>query len=140
MLNYRDPIVPGGAFTWAEYARLKSFRRYATPSPQQHDNAIFLFEALEPLRQELGLPLIITSGARTTEYTNYLRQKGIPAARYSAHNDWQAVDLSCPKLSTRELWHFFDKHWLGRMELLLYTPTWVHLDTRQWGQRIRFKP
>lgn len=138
--NYNEPIIPNGSFLWSEYAYLRLLKKFAIPTQQQLENARFLFSQLQSLRLELGLPLIITSGARTTEYTNLLRSRGIPAARFSAHNSWQGVDLVCPKLSVRELYRFFDKRWLGRMELLEFTPTWVHLDTREWGRGIRFRP
>ena len=140
IIDYKQPILPEGSFTWAEYALLPQFKRYAVPTEKEYIEAVRLFDFLQPLREKLGLPLVITSGVRTKEYTINLRKRGIPAALNSAHNHWQAVDLVCPKLSVKELYQFFDKHWLGRMELLAYTPTWVHLDTRSWGKKIRFKP
>lgn len=139
-MDFKKPIVPGGSFTWEEYAWLREFKAYGQPTAAQRNNAVFLFTELEPLRKELGKPLIITSGARTAEYTAHLRRKGIPAAPRSAHNEWKAVDLICPGMKTPELWKWFDKRWKGRMEALEATPTWVHLDTRDYGKRIRFKP
>ena len=138
--DYNQPIIEAGSFTWAEFTYLKGFKSFATPSEQEYQNALFLFSQLEPLRKQLGFPLIISSGVRTASYTRYLRKRGIPAALNSAHNTWQAIDLICPKLSTPKLWSFFDQYWSGRMELLQYTPTWVHIDTRNWGRHQRFVP
>jgi len=138
--DYNQPIVSNGSFTWAEFTYLKGFKLFTNPSEQEYQNALFLFSQLELLRKQLGYPLIISSGVRTADYTQYLRKKGIPAAINSTHNTWQAVDLICPKLSTKKLWDFFDSRWSGRMELLHYTPTWVHIDTRNWGSHQRFAP
>lgn len=139
-LDYNAAVVPGGSFTWGEYARLKDWNVLLIPNEAQRVNAVFLFEKLQAFRRELGRALIITSGARNSHYTQWLRKRGIPAALQSAHLDWQAVDLQCPELSNKTLWHFFDKHWPGRMEYLSATPSWVHLDTRNWGNYERFSP
>lgn len=139
-LDYNAPIIPGGSFLWAEYALLREWNTLAIPTDIQKANAIKLFTELQPLRKLLNKPLIIKSGARTNEYTAYLRKKGIPAAAKSAHVDWQGVDIVCPSMRVIDLWNFFDLHWKGRMEHFSATPTWVHLDTRQWGQKIRFHP
>lgn len=139
--DYNCPIIDNGSFTWAEFTYLKGFKKFAVPfDEQEYQNALFLFAQLEPLRKQLTFPLIITSGVRTANYTQYLRKQGIPAAIHSAHNTWQAVDLICPKLSTSQLWRFFDTYWSGRMELPHYTPSWVHIDTRSWGSHQRFIP
>lgn len=139
-VDYNAPIIPFGDFKWGEYALLRDWGTLAIPSEQQRLNAVRLFTELQPLRQLLNRPLIVTSGARTKQYTQYLRTRGIPAASRSAHLDWQAVDLTCPGMSTLELYNFFNKHWQGRMEHYTATPTWVHIDTRNWGKRQRFMP
>jgi uncharacterized protein YcbK (DUF882 family) len=139
-LDYNAPIVPGGSFSWGEYALLREWDAFARPTAVQQDNARFLFTQLQPLRERLGHPLIISSGARTGAYTRYLRSRGVPAALQSAHLDWQAVDLQCPGMTTATLWSWLAQHWPGRMENLAATPGWVHLDTRSWGQRLRFNP
>ena len=139
-LDPKQAIIPGGSFTWGEYAFVKGFGDMLIPSKAQRDNAVFLFTQLQPLRRELGRPLIITSGARSEAYTLWLKSKGIPAALKSAHNEWRAVDITCPGLDNKALWGWFNSRWPGRMEALAHTPGWVHLDTRQWGQRVRFNP
>lgn len=138
--NYYTPIVIGGSFSWAEYALLQQWNAYAIPTPTQYRAAVELFKHLQPLRKELGKPLIITSGARTPQYTQFLRSQKIPAALQSAHMDWAGVDLTCPGMSNGVLWRWLSARWLGRMEVLSATPTWCHLDTRNWGQKLRFKP
>lgn len=140
IIDYSAPIVPGGKFKWGEYAWLPKMQIYAKPNEQQRKNAIQLFTYLQPFREELDEELIITSGARTLEYVQILRARGIPAALKGAHNTWEGVDLTCRAMSTPRLWRWFDERWPGRMELLKYTPSWVHLDTRQWGERVRFAP
>lgn len=139
-LDYNAPIIPGGSFTWGEYAKLPNWGHFLHPTEAQKKNAIFLFEQLQPLRKLLNKPLIITSGARDGIYTMDLRRRGYQAGLQSAHIDWRAVDLQCPSMKTIDLWKFFHDHWLGRMENYSATPGWVHLDTREWGQKKRFNP
>lgn len=141
-LDYNSPIIPGGSFDWHEYALLRAYKEpvFAIPTETQINNARFLFTELQKLRVELGKPMYIKSGARTDTYTQYLRSKGIPAALGSAHNEWKAVDISVPNMKTIDLWKFCHDRWPGRMENFSHTPTWCHLDTKQFGQRIRFNP
>jgi uncharacterized protein YcbK (DUF882 family) len=139
-INYNEPIVKNGSFKWKEFAILKGWNHFLIPNEKQKENAIFLFSQLEPLRKELGMPLIITSGARDEVYIQDLIRRGYKAALKSAHLNWQAVDLTCPGIPNATLWNWFNKKWPGRMENLSATPTWVHLDTLQWNQYHRFNP
>jgi hypothetical protein len=141
-LDYKAPIVPGGNFTWAEYARLRAWNTLLVPTAQQMKSAIFLFSNIQTLiREPLGKPIEISSGARSPEYVRYLRSIRIPAAENGAHNTWEGVDLEPPVgMPNKQFWQFCARVWPGRMELLNYTPSWVHLDTRQWGKRLRFHP
>lgn len=134
--------MTGGNFTWAEYCRLQMWHAFAIPTPEQIKNAEFLFAHLQELiRTPMGQAMVILSGIRTAEYTTYLRSRGIPAATQSAHNEGKAVDLRAPaSMTNAQFWTYCDKRWPGRMENLHATPGWVHLDTRQWGKRIRFNP
>lgn len=140
--DYSQAIVNGGNFTWGEYALLRMWNTLAIPNKQERDHAIFLFTHIQKLiRTPINKPMDIVSGARTVTYAKYLRSIGIPAALKGAHNSWEGVDLEAPSgMSNAEFWRYCDKVWPGRMELLAYTPTWVHLDTRNWGRRERFKP
>lgn len=142
-LDYNAPIVPGGNFTWGEYCQLRSWGgALLVPTKKEQDKAIFLFTQVQKLiRTPLGKSLDIASGARSVQYARYLRSINIPAAMQGAHNTWDAVDLEPPLgMSNAEFWKFCDKHWPGRIELLKYTPSWVHLDTWNWGKRQRFAP
>lgn len=145
-IDYASSIIPHGHFLWKEYAYLHEFNQYAVPTDQEKQNAIFLFTQIEPIRRELGKETEIRSGCRTPRYTQYLRslyyqgKMSSLAALNSAHNEWKAVDIFVGDMKVADLWHFCDQRWAGRMELLAYTPTWVHLDTRNWGKHERFKP
>lgn len=140
--DYNSPIVTDGNFTWAEYLRLQMWNAFAIPTPEQIKNAEFLFTHLQELiRTPLGKGLTVSSGIRTAEYTAYLRSRGIPAATRSAHNEGKAVDLKPPaSMTNAQFWAYCDKRWPGRMENLHATPSWVHLDTRNWGSKQRFNP
>jgi uncharacterized protein YcbK (DUF882 family) len=138
--NFDSPIVEKGSFTWREFLTIRGWNSVVSPTEEQYHNAIFLFHELQKIRNELGKPLTITSGIRTLAYTYYLRKKGIPAALKSAHLEGRAVDLTCPGMKNRQLWEFLRARWPGRMECLTATPTWCHIDTRKWLQKITFKP
>lgn len=142
MINGQQKIIKNGSFTWAEYATAKMWGKLLQPTEEQKANAIQLFTYLEGMiRMPWGQPLFIASGARNDAYTQYLRSQNIPAAIHSAHNEWKAVDLYIPRKCTpKEFWDFCKAHWPGRIEHWVATPSWVHLDTREWGKRITFKP
>lgn len=142
ILKPNQEIVPGCKFTWKDYALLPQWKELASPTSQELENAKFLFTQLyKYIRQPLGKALYISSGARTTAYTKFLRAQGTPAALQSAHNEWKAVDLRPPAgMTNAQFWHWCDARWPGRMENLEATPHWVHLDTREWGKRRRFNP
>ena len=139
---YSDPIVKNGHFTWHEYALEREWNKLLVPDTPQKDRAIFLFTHVEKLiRVPLNEEIFVHSGARSKEYTRYLIKKGYKAAMNGAHITWGAVDLGAPKTMTnRQFWNYCDKVWPGRMEILERTPTWVHLDIRNWGKRERFIP
>jgi hypothetical protein len=141
-IDYKKPIIPNGHFTWGEALWLPRMNKYATINATQKTNIIFLATKIEPLRVELGHDLQIVSGIRTPEYTRLLQKAGIPAATGSAHeaNNGAAWDLVCRTMTNAELWEWFNKRWPGRMELLKYTPSWCHLDTRNFGRAQRFIP
>jgi len=151
MIDYKAPIIPGGHFTWGEYAMLKEWGRHAQPNQKQIVNAIRFFTRIEPVRiawekhlRAMGhkdrLGWAISSGGRTNAYTQYLRNKGIPAAMASAHLDWCAVDLVPQRFTWWDLWQFMRPLWKGRLEHSQYTKGWVHADDRLWGQSKTFIP
>lgn len=142
ILNPKQEIVAGCHFVWAEYATLREWNKLAQPTEAEYKNAVFLFIHLRDLiRLPLGKPLTISSGARTLPYTHYLKGKGVKAGTQSAHIEWKAVDLYPPEgMTARQFWDWCGARWPGRMENWWATPTWVHLDTRQWGRRVRFDP
>lgn len=142
VIDYNAPIVPGGNFLWREYARLKDWNAFLNPTETQKRNAIILFGHVQNLiRAPLGRGLIVGSGARNSAYVQYLRSRGIMAAPNGSHVTWEGVDLwPTGGMTVRQLWDFCHARWPGRMERWEHTPGHVHLDTWQWGQRIRFNP
>lgn len=142
ILDYSESIVENGDFTWHEYALLPSWNAYAIPSDTEVYNARVLFRHVqEYIRTPINKPMGISSGARTREYTKYLRSMGYKAAMQSAHIEWKAGDFPPPAgMSNREWWQYWHERWPGRLENLRYTPGWVHADTRNWGLRQRFRP
>ena len=135
-------ITKEGHFKWSEYLWQQGFKQYGQPTPEQQANIILLFTRIEEyIREPFGQSLTISSGFRSDAYTANLRARGIPAALHSAHNTGEAVDLHIPRNKTpRQFWDWCSARWPGRMELSSFTPTWCHLDIRQWSQKVRFAP
>ena len=106
-----------------------------TITTQVRGNLIFLAKNLDVIREALKKPIIITSGYRSPEHN-----RKVGGAKFSAHLEGKAADITTPHLTNEELWYFCKRFWRGRIESLEATPTWVHLDTRQWGKKIIFKP
>ena len=99
------------------------------PSPEIVENLRCLCEGcLEPLREALGLPIIITSGYRTKSLNNHI----LHSARKSQHVSGQAADFYVEGASRRELLIkafrqiILDED-IDYDQLILY-PTFIHVS------------
>lgn len=93
------------------------------------ENLRKLAQKLEKVREQLGKPIIITSGYRTV-----MHNKKIGGARNSYHLKGMAADFVVAGLSPQKVQTLVDDWWPGGLE---YAPTWTHLDL---GPRRRFYP
>jgi len=93
-------FVEEGATTTPEFwSKISHFHPSEFDSPDKLGSGfrmdpILIFK-LDEIRKALGYPLFVTSGYRTKEHNEYLKNKGYSASPDSAHLSGLAVDLSC---------------------------------------------
>ena len=83
---------------------------------------------LQPLRETLGKPLIITSGYRSPEVN-----AGIGGAKTSQHIHGEAADINCPSMTVEDLFLEIEASGLPYDQLIQEFDQWVHVsftDTR----------
>ena len=84
----------------------------------------YLVTILDILRNQIGKPIIITSGYRTEA-----RNKSVGGAKYSYHMRGMAADIRVEGMSAKELAKKLDKIMESSCGIIVYN-NWVHLDTR----------
>lgn len=84
----------------------------------------YLYTILDILRNELGKPVIITSGYRTPEWNK--RCKG---ARYSYHMRGMAADIRVDGITPKELANKLNDIVPDECGIIVYK-SWVHFDVR----------
>ncbi|MEO1208276.1 MAG: D-Ala-D-Ala carboxypeptidase family metallohydrolase [Cyanobacteria bacterium J06638_20] len=130
VIHLEDPIISGGSFTWGE--ALHGGERIPR-SDQITQNIIALATEIEPYRQRLGKPLIVTSWYRPEPINSR-----VGGARRSQHLYGRAVDLRSPGMTGADLAFgvFSDPNWDGGLGLYRNLKRIVHLDIgprRRWG-------
>lgn len=84
----------------------------------------YLISILDILRNEVGKPVIITSGYRTPEWN-----KKCDGARYSYHMRGMAADIRINGMSAKEIADKLNKIIPDECGIIVYK-SWVHIDTR----------
>ena len=91
---------------------------------------ILVDNVLQPLREDIGKPLVITSGYRSKELNDAIGGSG-----NSQHSKGQAADIECFGMSNRELAIFIrDNYEFDQLILEFYNPDegensgWVHVS------------
>lgn len=84
----------------------------------------YLVSILDILRNQIGKPVIITSGYRTPE-----RNKKCNGAKYSYHMRGMAADIRVDGMSAKEIANKLDKIVPDKCGIIVYS-TWVHFDVR----------
>lgn len=137
-VDMSQPIIPGGSFTWGEMLHWKDFSYLDVRLPRtaKHSyNIINLAKAIQPIREKIGKPMIVTSGYRPDPYN---RRAG--GASRSQHKYGKAVDLNVRGLRDLGMNHrqlakyiYEDLNFQGGVGGY---STWIHLDIgtrRKWG-------
>ena len=119
-------------FTLAEMCESQTAEKHGItniPSSEAVANMRRLCEGcLEPLREALGLPIIITSGYRTKALNNHI----LHSARKSQHVSGQAADFYVEGASRRELlikaFHLIIVNEDIDYDQLILYPTFIHVS------------
>ena len=119
-------------FTLAEMCESQTAEKHGIaniPSSEAAANMRRLCEGcLEPLREALGLPIIITSGYRTKALNNHI----LHSARKSQHVSGQAADFYVEGASRRELlikaFHLIIVNEDIDYDQLILYPTFIHVS------------
>ena len=100
-----------------------------TPSKEHYSNLENLINlALDPLREELGKAIIVSSGYRCP-----LLNVVVKGAKTSQHMEGLAADIVCHRVSVEELWRLAkdmsEKGYILGDQVILEYNQWVHLSS-----------
>lgn len=84
----------------------------------------YLVSILDILRNQIGKPVVITSGYRTPEWN-----KKCKGAKYSYHMRGMAADIRINGMTAKEIANKLNKIIPFSCGIIVYN-TWVHIDTR----------
>ena len=96
------------------------------PTPQVCDNLLnLIWYVLQPLRDKLGKPIIVTSGYRSKQLNAHPKIKG---ANNSQHLIGQAADIKLMGCKPVELWQYIQKSGIEYDQCILEYNSWVHIS------------
>lgn len=114
-------------FTLEEFLQSETALRhgiYMTPSEEVKENLTALVnDVLQPLRDGLGAPLVVTSGYRPLALNRLLGSKDT-----SAHVEGRAADIKVIGVSPLEVAKFLEEHLLAMCDQIINEfDVWVHV-------------
>jgi zinc D-Ala-D-Ala carboxypeptidase len=122
-------------FTLEEFTHSQTAIRHSLnndPSSKKIENIKRLCEViLQPLRDELNLPIVISSGYRSPK-VNSLTQGSSPT---SQHTKGEAADIIVPGLSVFEVIDIIDEILLPYDQLINEFNKWIHISFSLKQQR-----
>lgn len=81
---------------------------------------------LQPLRDSLGCPVIVSSGFRCAELN-----KRIGGASNSGHLTGRCADIHVNGMTAKELYNFIKKSGVKYRQCILESNSWVHIDYKK---------
>lgn len=106
------------------------------PSIEVSDNLLnLIFYLLQPLRDKIKKPMLISSGYRCPKLNSHPKIKG---AANSNHLYGFAADVQVSGMTPRQFWLFVKDSGLEYDECILEYNQWVHLAFRKGRNRHKF--
>lgn len=100
------------------------------PNGKHLDNIISLCEnVLQPLRDQLGVPVRISSGFRCRALNSH---KDIGGAVNSQHTKGEAADIHAKGYTPQQLFDFIIKSGIVYDQLIQEFDEWVHISFSRW--------
>ena len=97
------------------------------------DNLLdLIFYVLQPLRDKLGKPIIITSGYRCKALNSHPKIKG---ANNSQHITGHAADIKVSYITPYNLWIYIQNSGIEYDQCILEYNSWVHISYKHKGNR-----
>lgn len=135
-------------FTMNEFARSSTAKKYDidnSPTNAHWQNIKELCEnVLEPIRQEVGKPVHITSGYRSQNLNDKLAELGYYVSPRSQHRKGQAADFIVNGLTIEQLGDIIDNAGIVYDQMISETAkrgdhvsTWVHISYNKDKNRKR---
>lgn len=95
-----------------------------------------IYNVLQPLRNKIGKPIVISSGYRNAE-VNKLVGGAVDAhgSPKSQHCKGQAADITTPAMSPKQLWEYIQKSGIVYDQLILEYNQWVHVSFNRGRNR-----
>lgn len=111
------------------------------PTTEHMDNLLnLIYYVLQPLREILGVPVVVTGGYRSAALWQKLQDLGKNPAKNSQHLIGQAVDIQVPKKDLREVFEII-KAKLPYDQLLFeydsYGNKWIHVSYNHGKNRMQ---
>ena len=98
-----------------------------TPDTKSLDNMLELIvNCLQPIRNKLSKPMIITSGYRNSQVN-----KLVDGASNSGHLTGRCADIHVNGMTAKELYNFIKKSGVKYRQCILESNSWVHIDYKK---------
>ena len=89
-----------------------------------------IYYVLQPLREKLGKPVIVTSGYRNSEVNNL-----VGGAKNSQHTKGQAADITVNGMTAASLFEFIKNSGIEYDQCLNEYDSWVHVSYNKGKNR-----